>query len=100
MKLLKILLMAFLAAAMFTPAMAEDRLTLNGTLQVRSHYYSVDQEVAHTGNIPSHESADSPIPKSESNTALVEDQGAAQPEEARAGHRRDSPAVETGRSSE
>ncbi len=46
MKLQKILLTALVAAAMVTPAIAEDRLTLSGSMQVRGHMYDYDLESA------------------------------------------------------
>jgi hypothetical protein len=50
MKLLKVLVAALLLAAMVTPAVAEDRLSLSGSMQVRAHLYDYDFEYGGGGN--------------------------------------------------
>ena len=44
MKLLKVLVAALLLAAMVTPAIAEDRLSLSGEMRVRAFHVDVDED--------------------------------------------------------
>lgn len=85
MKFMKILIVTLLVMTMAGPSLAEDRIVLSGSLQVRGHYYSVDRE-SDDGQSDAAESSASVHPRREEPTTVVEEQAAPRPEEGRAPH--------------